>query len=746
MALEILMTGTGSVGDIQPGWSVQEGATPVAIGDTGSATGSVSFGARATDNSLLAINNDVITTIGGVGNLHGVVQSVSETGAAVRLTHGTVLDKTNLDLDMPALVGGDAATALDYFEQKVLRKARTNKTVGDFYSLNGHNYSFIQDADGLAEYQPATTLSTDFVYTIPGESTIAYNYEDIRHSVDVDSFVRLNNKVYADGALGKMFFSSGGFNNGIIFDPYEDLSENISSKVFFKTFLNGGDTNFNIFGKPISLANEWYLECNVNISYVNDSITLQGIYAPGGDSTPFLVTQSISGLDTTQELAVFIHFYTRTSPNNKYYIDVKVCNTSNYSTFVGVDQEFSYGMAPIFDYFKIQGNIRSLYQLVNSNTYVANSCAEYEIASDIEVDLVDTPVNQSILPATARKGVFWEYLQMACAARLQEIYVHDDVIGVRDIGARKIEFKNYTVSPTVTPTSTLSGRQVNIPYTDAYFIGETIDEFGDRVKASIYNAADDNNNIISVEVGEVTETPVKFNVNPITVFDPVPTDTLGPSAPGTYFVTDSEGILVLAAEWLAYGGKVTAKIDPEDAGAILVTVTGPTQELTVAGGPYKLSATYDDAETATLNIAGTGVYFGEKQLELVTGLDPVKYTRATVNTINNPFVNSVRTAYDRGVWASLKASGPVVTMSATIPTRDVNNMGELSGSLFDYRLSTYRITTDTIGPAGTSLNAERFVTVADVDALWAGQDVVDYDDVWGSYESQDQIIFPYLEA
>jgi hypothetical protein len=119
MALNISMTGTGSIGDIQPGWTVQEGTTPVAIGETGSPTGSVSFGARSTDNSLLAINNDVITTIDNVGTLHGVIQSVNETGMTVSATHGTILDRLNLDFDMPAVVGGDAQTVLDYFEQKV---------------------------------------------------------------------------------------------------------------------------------------------------------------------------------------------------------------------------------------------------------------------------------------------------------------------------------------------------------------------------------------------------------------------------------------------------------------------------------------------------------------------------------------------------------------------------------------------------------------------------------------------------
>jgi hypothetical protein len=91
------MTGTGTIGNIAPGWSVNESINAVAIGDTGAGTGSVSFSAQATDESLLVINNDIVSTVGDLGTVHGIVQSVSQTGLNASVTHGTIADKFNLD-------------------------------------------------------------------------------------------------------------------------------------------------------------------------------------------------------------------------------------------------------------------------------------------------------------------------------------------------------------------------------------------------------------------------------------------------------------------------------------------------------------------------------------------------------------------------------------------------------------------------------------------------------------------------
>ena len=57
MSIEVTMSGSGSIGDIAPGWSVNEYATPVTIGETSGGTGNVSFNAASLPDSLFVINN-----------------------------------------------------------------------------------------------------------------------------------------------------------------------------------------------------------------------------------------------------------------------------------------------------------------------------------------------------------------------------------------------------------------------------------------------------------------------------------------------------------------------------------------------------------------------------------------------------------------------------------------------------------------------------------------------------------------
>jgi hypothetical protein len=175
-----------------------------------------------------------------------------------------------------------------------------------------------------------------------------------------------------------------------------------------------------------------------------------------------------------------------------------------------------------------------------------------------------------------------------------------------------------------------------------------------------------------------------------------------------------------AAEWTDFGAYVSVQIAPDNPDGIEITVKGPYTDVTLAGGPYRIAVSDGVNEYASLKIGGTGVYSGDNVLELRTGLDPDKYTRATVNTITNPFINTLEQAYDRGVWASNKASGPVVTLSASIPTKDVVAIGSTPGSLINYNQSTYRVASDSVSNLATSFNAEYYVTVDDVDALWDG--------------------------
>jgi len=718
MALEVSMTGSGTIGDITPNWTVNESITPVAIGSSATGTGSVSFGAKANDDSLLCINNDVVSTVNGFGNVHGVVQSVSQSGLNVSLTHGSLLDKLNLDVSVPPLLGGDTVSALDYFEQAVLKNARTTKTSGQFFTMAGHGYCFLNDGSNKAVFQDASVITRNPVFGVEDAAFTGYTYTDIRNTVSANNFVRNGGKIYGNDITGYMFSSDGGFG----------ASTNVS-RIFYKTFLNGANNVFSFTGTPPLTSLEWDLELFLTVDHSAETITLSGNYSPGGSFTAFSSSASIASLDVDAELAVFFEYYVQTG--SVYKLRAVICNTSNYASSVAVTQDLSNASTPIIDAWAIDGLARDIYVETNTSTYTAVTPAEWGIASTF---YADTATNIISAPSVAYSGVFWEYVQMACAACEQEVAVIDDVVYVRDIASLTFDITNVVASPTITPTSTLSGRQINIPYTDSNFVSGTV-----------YSAADDGNNVISVAAGATTVTSVKHTVNPIYVTQPSRSDSW-PVTSGQYHVIDSSGIPLLAGEWEEYGASVTVEIDADDPSAIRITVVGPYTDTTLAGGPYELAASDGATKYASLEIAGTGVYSGDGVLGLLTGIDPDKYTRATVNTITNPFIVDVEHAYDRGIWAAQKASGPTIALSAQVPASSIAGLGLTCGALVDYRQSTYRIVSCSISGIGASISAERHVTVADVDAIWGTETVAEYDSFWGNYECQDQIIFPYKVA
>lgn len=113
MALEIDMTGSGTVGPIQPGWTVNEYATPVAPGERAGGTGGVSFSAGAKPESQLALNNEITSRHERLGQIPGIVRSVTKNGLNVSISHDTPLAKLDAERSLPPIIQGSGWSAID---------------------------------------------------------------------------------------------------------------------------------------------------------------------------------------------------------------------------------------------------------------------------------------------------------------------------------------------------------------------------------------------------------------------------------------------------------------------------------------------------------------------------------------------------------------------------------------------------------------------------------------------------------
>ena len=718
MTIEVNVEGAGELGEIAPGWSVQEYATPIVIGETSGGTGQVSLTASAKPTSLFVVNNNIVTVDDSLGEVTGVVKSVSQTGSSVNVTHGTALAIFDANFDIPALGAGGMLPVMDLASQLSGRDKLCVPSDGYFYSLQGHSAGF----DILGDV--AKPVYTDGSYTAYDNSTGQFYpvyYRQQYGSIWASTFTVDSGKVYATTIAGDHFSNEEAIN---------------TSRLAFKTKLDAplswafealpDDSNFGS-GQEITIS------CTTA-----GVLTASGRYRAGGMVQDFLQSADLSlSLDVTQELVFFIQ-YQRPHSGNLYNLNIRICNADNYAIFVEINQDFTADISYWNNNWNASGQIRALYRHQGFDLG-AWAPAEYE---NPVTYLVSVPIAVGNPVAAQPASNLWEYMQQACAFFQNEIAAINGTVVVRDIDTIPIDVDNHTPI-TVTPTIALSGRNVEIVYSNSKHVSN----------AELYNAREDDNRVISVKASETVKTTVTVAGTIASVN--LPSYSSSPIAGvGQYKISDAKGNPVPIRLWNNFGGRL--RVDTVDGvpNAIEVTFIGPTSTTgefnEVSGdpskplypGPYKLAYTADGTDYAALSITGSGILSTEETLKLRTAADPDKTAQDVAKTIKNPFVNTLAEAYDRGLPAAVEASGPRVTITGTLPVSAVYGFGFTAGSRIYYLDSIYRVTEATIGVLGVSFTATRHVTVGDFDSFWNGRTVGTHDLLWEGFDASDHSIRP----
>lgn len=739
MGINIEMTGSGELGPLAPGWSVQEYATPVTIGETAGGTGNVSFTAAARDDSLFVVNNDITTTEETLGAISGVVKSVSQTGLNVSVSHNTTLAIFDATKNIPALGSGGIYSAMDLCNQLSGRQNLIKDYIevvdeieiitpreGRFYSLGGHSAGFNSNSELIA----AEIVNGSYTDYNPSDGKYYLNYFRQQYGIIwASTFNIVNNKIWATQVTGDAFSNSPG-------TP--------TSRIAFKTLLNEGDVHWGFSGLPDDSNTGTGQSIGFSIDYATNTFSIGGDYRDGGYLQSFGQTLDMSTLlDKDAELAVFIEYTRPHGDVTDFVYTVNVCNTSDYTVVGTLTQTITGSVPSIFNTsWGMTGNVRSIYREQGKN--LGDWIAEYELEETYTVTggvTINGPV------AAQNSTNMWEYLQNACSAYGYELSVVNDHIIVRDIGSYVVDITNATV-PTISPNMTLGGRNVEVGFTNAASI----------VNTEIYNAFDDNNRVISVKAEETITTTVEISGTPAIVNLPTPSKSAR-GGTGEYALCASDGKPIPYDLWSNAGGRVDVMINPTNPNAIDIVLTGPsstdgtfnetpavppstTPTPAEYPGPYKLAYSASGSDYAALSITATGVRTKPQTLKIRTAADDLKVAQDIAKTINNPFIATKNMAYDRGEWAIVEASGPKVTLSGSIPVTSVQGFGLVAGSLINYRDSIYRITDATIGNLVVSFNASRHVTVDDFDLVWAGKTVGSHDLMWFGYDTADEVIAP----
>lgn len=327
-------------------------------------------------------------------------------------------------------------------------------------------------------------------------------------------------------------------------------------------------------------------------------------------------------------------------------------------------------------------------------------------------------------------GNVWNRVNELAQAHGQEIVVVNGTITIRDIMNREISIDSLISSPSLEVNAQGLARAVEVEYQNF--------TYGDGI--TIYDARQDNNRVFQVAAGRVERFTISTNNYPVIINNPSPSNAL-PPGPGQYRVSAADNLPVIADQWVEYGGDVTVELG-ENPNELLITLTGPFEEIPGVPSPYYLSVSDGQSSYATLNIAGSGVATNPQTLHLPTGVDPYLVTEATAPTISNPYIDTRADAYDRGVWASDFYTGPNVTLAADIDLEAVGAFGLAAGSWVKYADSKYRVETVTINNTSARITARRWVTAGDEEDVWDGKTSGDYDALWDNEPAKNAIIRP----
>lgn len=237
--------------------------------------------------------------------------------------------------------------------------------------------------------------------------------------------------------------------------------------------------------------------------------------------------------------------------------------------------------------------------------------------------------------------------------------------------------------------------------------------------------------IISVEAGQTIEVVLETPSSPLTLVQPVYQAFVGRYETGSvYTAVGSDDLPVTKAMWEQNGGALSV-VPGDEPNEIVVTVTAP---MIGRYSPYRIAMSDGEGDYSSLRIRGSGVLLERKSIRVKTGL-PTPTVATT--TLDDHMVGTLEEAYDiavRVVSAHLGNGQRIDFASSGLgPTAggpdegltDPQVIGNVAGARVELYEGLYRISTATLGTKSASVSAVLDTTVADVNAMRAGQTIAE---------------------
>lgn len=720
MALTVKDANNVEIGNVTPGWSVQEFATPNAPGDTAGGTGTVGYGIGGIEDDLLLIDGENTATDERLGSITGAVQTSSLSGLGASFSQGTYLAKFDAERLVPPNQTGGVVQEILLMMNELGLYDFPDYLPGD--ALTGYTMPMIGSS-----FDSTRSVGFETIFPPLPSYPDPYRIEGIPGS---DYGIR----VTATDTVSVLPVASTGSNIYPEFATSDTTSGVIQMMVDLSDPTADLYMQFAIGSAPFSPMFDNLITMRVRNS--TEQITAQS------------VTGSYAGvIDTSQPVWVTLYF--EASPililgANQIAVRPSVTLTDHTGTTLSViaspsteyaiSQGGGSGIQPV--YYDFAGTfditLMNIFTRSESGPTLDYSYPTVDVA--IPFDTADFTRPTMTEPFIGFLGNCWEHLQMLCSAFGCEVAPTTDSFVLRDIGGRTLSLDNIQGGSALSIGAGSAGRHVEIEYTNA-----------STVSGLVYSAFLEGNQVLSVSFGETVETVLTTDVYPIQLSQPVKTTWVSGLAfdnPGVYTVIDSTGLQIVDAQWRDYGGELIVSLSDEIPNAIVVNLTGPREEIPSTTAPYSIAVSDGANQYAFLNITGVAVDSSVSTLKLATGANEAVITRDVANTIRNPFIVTKEQAFDRGVRASNALGGIAPTINFSIPTSAATGFGVTPGSLVEYRDCIYRITNASVSLMAMTVTAIPHTTVADFDAIWGTRTLEWFDSFWADYALKGVHVFP----
>lgn len=775
MGVSIDLTGSGTIGDISSGWTVQEDATPVAPSDSSGSVGQISFTAAQGQDSEFVLDNLSTFTHDTLGSLSGKIDTLDSNGADedtdtdLNLTATTPLGQLSVQRTaQPTFIGSQTGYLFP------LTFARTRNSIhpitGDLVLSDGTIRGF-DSTTGVLKYQynPPSGKSINGVaidssgnfYAIDGNTNLIDKYGPtgtylstigasgsgagqlnliIDIAVDAASVYVLQNQgadrrvvKFSQAGVYQTQWGSSGIGNGQFSMPSSvavDPAGNVYVNDMYTTVLDTQLTPYQrvqVFSNTGTFIRSWITTVpNANLappwpssmSIDSGGTVWIGSYYDGSASYPGNI--GVQAYTSTGSLAANLGNINQPSSSTPGFWFGAITDYRQSAVYLIQTASDRNNITTVFIY----STFGSVVRLSDVFNYYIRTL----VGSFTGISYMATANPNVVFQAWSAD--VWTQLKQLCTAYNVEISVVNNIITIRDVGTRTLVLDNVIGGSAKLSINSQSSAQVQNVKWYATSSGANV-VFYDASTAT-------DANVISIDAGQTSVTNLSTTNTPIILNNPVVSDTTG--TPGTYRVMDSSNppLNVPASLWTAAGGLVSAAIDPTTLGQINVTVTAPVA-ITGYIGPFLLQS-YPGVPD--LSITGSGVISIANTLTLQTGADATKSETVNAPDVDNIFLNTLTQAYDRGIWASALAAGPTITLSINIPTNLISSFGLTNGSLVSFKESIYRITSAQVGNASISVTAIRHVRVSDIDTLYSGKTVGQVDTFWSANVVEDTTIKP----